>query len=51
MGSGGVVGISFCFPVQKGCHGTTVCGLEDGCFIESLSTKPIILLNSLKSTR
>ena len=29
---------AFCFPVQKGRHGTTVCGLEDGHFIESLST-------------
>ena len=28
-------GISLCFPVQKGQHGTTVCGLEDGHFIES----------------
>ena len=43
--------ISFWIPVQKGHHGTTVCGLEDGCFIESLSTKPIVSLNPLKSTR
>ena len=42
---------TFCFPVQKGHHGTTVCGLEDGHFIEPLSTKPIVLLNLLKSIR
>ena len=40
----------FCFPVEKACHGTTACGLEDGCFIESLSTYQL-LLNPLKSTR
>ena len=49
--SGGAVDISFMIPVQKGHHGTTVCGLEYGCFIESLSTKPFVLLNLLKSTR
>ena len=37
--------------MRKGHHGTTVCGLEDGHFIESLSTKPIVCLNPLKSTR
>ena len=51
VGSGSAVGISFLIPLQKGHHGTTVCGLEDGHFIESLSTKPFVLLNPLKSTR
>ena len=37
--------------MQKGHHGTTVCGLEDGQYIESFSTKPIVLLNPLKITR
>ena len=36
--------------MQKGQHGTTVCGLEDGHFIESLSTFQL-LLNPLKSSR
>ena len=44
VGSGSAVGISFLIPVQKGHHGTTVCGLEDGHFIESLSTKPVVLI-------
>ena len=51
VGSGIPVGICFLIPVQKGHHGTTVCGLEDGHFTESLSTKPVVLLNLLKSTR
>ena len=41
---------AFCFPVQKGHNGTTVCGLEDGHFIESLSTYQLFL-NLLRSTR
>ena len=44
-------GISFLIPVQKSCHGNTVCGLEDGHLNESLSTKPVVSLNLLKSTR
>ena len=44
-------GINILIPVQKGHHGTTVCGLEDWCFIESLYTKPVISLSLLKSTR
>ena len=50
VGSGVHLAWAFCFPVQKGHHGTTVCGLEDGCFIASLSTYQL-LLNLLKSTR
>ena len=50
MGSVVHLAWAFCFPVQKGPHGTTVCGLEDGHFIESLSTYQL-LLNLLKSTR
>ena len=50
-GKCGAFSISLCFPVQKGHHGTTVCGLEDGHFIELLSTKPIVCLNLLKSSR
>ena len=34
--------ISLLFSLQQGHHGTTVCGLEDEHFIESLSTKPIV---------
>ena len=45
-GKCGAFSKSLLFPVQ-----TTVHGLEDGHFIESLSTKPIVSLNPLKSTR
>ena len=51
VGSGSAVGISFFFPVQKDHHDTTMCGLEDRHFIDLLSTKPVVLLNLLKSTR
>ena len=40
----------FVFSMQKGCHGTIVGSLEDGHFIESLSTYQLFL-NPLKSTR
>ena len=33
--------ISLLFSCAKGCHGTTVCGLEDGHFNESLSTNQL----------
>ena len=50
-GKCGAFGIkTFCFPVQKGHNGTTVCGLEDRHFIESLSTYQLHL-NPLRSTR
>ena len=35
--------------MEKGHHGITVCGLEDGYFIESLSIYQL-LLKTLKST-
>ena len=50
VGSAVHLALAFCFPVQRGCNGTTVCGLEDGHFIESLSTYQL-LLNPLRSIR
>ena len=50
-GKCGAFGIKPFFPVQKGHHVTTVCGLEDRHFIESPSTKPVVCLKPLKSTR
>ena len=41
----------FLIPVEKSHHGTTVCCLEDRHLIESLSTKPVVSLNPLKTTR